>query len=102
MRQKLVLVALLSIIIVIAAASALLGLRPSVKPDTFNYINLPQGFQIDLYADNLDGSSISYPGLNPGPRMMLLKDNVLYVSITNRERLLRSLTETTIKKLMRR
>ncbi len=84
MRQKMVLVALLSIIVVLAAASVLLGLRPSVKLDTFDYINLPQGFQIDIYADNLDGSTVSYPGPNPGPRMMLLKDDILYVSVPNR------------------
>ena len=85
MSKKIILIAVVLVVIAaIAVASTLLGMRPAIKPDTLDYINLPQGFQIDTYADNLDGSDVSYPGPNPGPRMMLLKDDVLYVSIPNR------------------
>lgn len=71
-------------VVIVAAAFILLGLRPSVKSDSLDRINLPQGFRIDVFADDLDGSAISYPGANPGPRMMLLKENALFVSIPNR------------------
>ncbi len=85
MSKKIVWVlVVLLVIAAIAVASTLPGLRSSVKPDTLDYISLPQGFRIDVYADNLDGNAVSYPGPNPGPRMMLLKDNVLYVSVPNR------------------
>ncbi len=85
MSKKIVWVlVVLLVIAAISVASTLLGLRPSVKPDTLDYISLPQGFRIDVYADYLDGSAVSYPGLNPGPRMMLLNDDVLYVSVPNR------------------
>ncbi|MCX9010464.1 MAG: PQQ-dependent sugar dehydrogenase [Candidatus Methanoperedens sp.] len=71
-------------IAVIAAAFIFLGLRPSVKSGSLDNINLPQGFRIDVFAGDLDGSAVSYPGPNPGPRMMLLKDNILFVSVPNR------------------
>ena len=51
-------------------------------------ISLPEGFKIEIFADNLGGSSISTPGPNPGPRMMLFKDNVLYVSVPNQGRVI--------------
>ncbi|MDJ1422609.1 MAG: PQQ-dependent sugar dehydrogenase [Candidatus Methanoperedens sp.] len=84
-RIKLVLVVLF-VIAIIASMYTLLGLRPALKFDSIDEINLPQGFSIEIFAENLGGSPISYPGPNPGPRMMLLKDNVLFVTIPNQGR----------------
>jgi glucose/arabinose dehydrogenase len=81
MNKKIVLMAI-AIFLTIVIAS-ILGIKPAVKSGSLDNINLPQGFKIDVFADTLDGSSLSYPGPNPGPRMMLLKDNVLFVTIPN-------------------
>ncbi len=67
------------VFILLAATLALFGFKPAVKSDSFQYINLPDGFAIDVFAESLDGTPVS----NPGPRMMLLKDNILFVTIPN-------------------
>ncbi len=68
--------------IFLAAALIQSGIKPAVKSDSLGGISLPEGFRIDVFASNLGGSPVSYPGTNPGARMMLLKDNVLFVTIT--------------------
>jgi glucose/arabinose dehydrogenase len=85
MNWKIVLT-LISAAVILIAVVLLFGIKPSVKSDSLDNINLPTGFKISIFADNLGGSPISYPGTNPGPRMMLLQDNVLFVTIPNQGR----------------
>ena len=77
---------LITIIVILVALSTImiqrLGIRPSLDTGTMGDIQLPLGFKIDVYAEDLGGSSLSYPGPNAAPRMMLLKDGILYVSLT--------------------
>jgi glucose/arabinose dehydrogenase len=79
-KNALVVVILFCLIIAFLVLS---GIRPAVKSGSLDEITLPPGFKIDVFADALDGSSISYPGPDPGPRMMLFVDGVLYVTIPN-------------------
>ena len=76
-------IAIFLLIIIALIIGSIPGIKPAVKSGYLNNIKLPQGFKIDVFADALDGSSIAYPGPNPGPRMMLLKDKVLFVTIPN-------------------
>ncbi len=79
---KVPLVALAAIVIVIVGLYVFLGFRPSVKVSSgLDYITLPKGFTINVFADNLGGSGVSTPGPNPGPRMMDVKDGVIFVSL---------------------
>lgn len=84
LNRKVIVLLVLAIMVIAVASAVLFGIRPAVKPDTPDFIRLPPGFKIDVFADNLDGSAVSYPGPNPGPRMMLLMNHTLYVSIPNR------------------
>lgn len=61
-----------------------LGLRPAIIEGDLLDIELPPGFRIEVFADGLGDSLISYPGPAPGPRMMLMKDGMLMVSIPNK------------------
>ncbi|MCL7475889.1 MAG: PQQ-dependent sugar dehydrogenase [ANME-2 cluster archaeon] len=76
----------ISIVVVIIAVSSILfqrfGVRPSIDPGSMDDIQLPPGFTIDVYAQDLGGSSLSFPEPNTAPRMLLLKDGILYVSLT--------------------
>jgi glucose/arabinose dehydrogenase len=81
MNKKILLMALAVLLMLIIAS--ILGIKPAIKSGSQDGINLPRGFRIDVFADTLDGSPVSYPGPNPGPRMMLLKDKVLFVTIPN-------------------
>ena len=60
------------------------GLRPSVSEENLSYIQLPSGCKIEVFADGLGDSLLSYPGPAPGPRMMLIKNGTLMVSIPNK------------------
>ncbi len=82
-KKIILLLALLAVAIILVV---FLGIKPAVKSDTLDKIKLPPGFKIEVFADNLGGSPVSYPGTNPGPRMMLFKDNVLFVTITGQGR----------------
>lgn len=84
MNKKIVWTGVIIFLILIAGSIILLGVRPAVKSGSLDMINLPEGFKIEVFADALEGSSVSYPGVNPGPRMMMLKDNELFVTIPNR------------------
>src|SRR3990172_134112 len=85
MNKKLPLIAIfiVTLIVILIAVISQSGIKPSVKSDTLPDIKLPQGFGIDVFADDMGGSPVSYPGPNPGPRMMLLKDGVLFVTVPN-------------------
>lgn len=78
MSNKIVWAVVAVVIVTIAAAFIFFDMRPTVKPDSQGEINLPEGFKIDIFAD-LTGTA----GKDPGPRMMLIKNNVLYVTLTN-------------------
>jgi glucose/arabinose dehydrogenase len=86
MDRKIVWILLVLIAVAAGVIISQSGIKPSVKSESLAEINLPQGFGIEVFADNLVGSPVSYPGANPGPRMMLLHDNVLFVTIPNQGR----------------
>ena len=64
-----------------------MGIRPSINSTSLDVIDLPSGFEIEIYADDLGSSLLSYPGPNAAPRMMILKDDVLFVSLTRQGRI---------------
>ena len=74
------------LLIAIAAFQTLTFIKPAIIPSidstSLDAINLPPGFNIDIFADDLGSSLVSYPGPNAAPRMMMLKDDILFVSLT--------------------
>ncbi len=60
-----------------------LGFRTSIKDgESLDFVDLPNNFKIEEYYTGLSDNSLSPPGPNRGPRLMLLKDGVLYVTIS--------------------
>lgn len=58
---------------------------PVTSKDSTGYgLNLPEGFSISLFAENLGKGLLAYPGPNPGPRFMAVHENVLFVTIPNK------------------
>ncbi|MEM3086617.1 MAG: PQQ-dependent sugar dehydrogenase [Halobacteria archaeon] len=87
LRKFLALVALGALATLIIAGYLIAGIRVSVRPDAaLSEIDLPRGFRISIFADNLGGAALSTPGPNPGPRLMLLKEGVLYVTVPSQGR----------------
>ena len=70
---------------IVALAYFLVGIRPPIQSD-LDRIALPPGFAIEIFADELVKSSVSYPGPNTGPRMMEFHNGVLYTSIMSQGR----------------
>ena len=72
---------LIILIIIIIFYSNLLK-TDKIDKNKINNINLPENFEINIFAD-LDVSSKAYPGPNVGPRFMEFdKDNVLFLSVS--------------------
>jgi glucose/arabinose dehydrogenase len=92
MRKSIIIsAALVAVFIVLAAVLFLSFIQPAIKPSvrtnvSLSEITLPQGFVIEVFADDLGESSISTPGPNPGARFMMIKDGTLFVTITNEGR----------------
>lgn len=86
MSKKIAWILVALLVIVLAAVLLQSGIKPAVKSASLDKLSLPEGFGIDVFAGSLGGSQISYPGTNPGARMMLLKDDVLFVTITGEGR----------------
>jgi len=61
--------------------------RPIIPSESLKEINLPSGFVITVFAD-LGSGELSIPGPNPGPRMMLVKEEVLFVSVPNQGKII--------------
>ena len=59
-------------------------IKPSVHSDSLDFINLPQGFNIEVFADDLRSSRVSTPGPNNGPRLMSVKDDIVFVAIPSK------------------
>ncbi|WP_340820508.1 PQQ-dependent sugar dehydrogenase [Methanolobus sp. WCC4] len=72
------------IVLLVVFSANYLGLRPTVAGPDVEGIDLPPGFVIDVYADDLGSTLLSFGGPSPGPRMMMIKDGLLFVSIPNK------------------
>jgi len=70
----------IAVLVLVFIAVSFLGIRPRT-PSSLQDIRLPDGFVIEVFADNLGASPAAYPGPNTGPRMMEFIDGVLFVSI---------------------
>ncbi len=74
--------AVVIVLLLIAVAYRGLGVRPSIRDeDSLSHIKLPDGFRITAFTTGLGGSTLSRPGTNPGPRMLLQKGDVVYVTL---------------------
>ncbi len=90
MQRKTVLIGVAAITVGVLVFTAYygFGVRPSpADPANLSFVELPPGFQIDTYVDDLGGSSAAYPGPNPGPRLLATHDNTVFVSIPNQGRI---------------
>lgn len=92
MRKSFV-VAIVLVLVGVALAAFVVSefIQPAIKPSvrtnaSLSEITLPEGFNIEVFADDLGESSFSTPGPNPGARFMMMKDGVLFVTITNQDR----------------
>jgi len=74
------LVIIIIILIVIVLNYDLLGLE-KINEEKIDYINLPENFQINVFAD-MDTSSRTYPGPNAGPRFIEFNNDILFVSVS--------------------
>ncbi len=88
MRSKTVLISVFSALVLLSVAAFYsyysLGVRPSIRDGSApDYITLPEGFGIEVFADTLGESSLSTPGPNTGPRLMEIKDDIIFVSLTS-------------------
>lgn len=72
------------IVLLVLFSANYLGVRPTVTGSGVEGIDLPSGFVIDVYADDLGSTLLSFGGPSPGPRMMMIKDGLLFVSIPNK------------------
>lgn len=69
---------------VVVCSSALLYLyikNRNGNNEILRSVRLPPRFKIDIFASNLEGSIIPYPGPNQGPRLMEFYNEVLFVSV---------------------
>ena len=81
-RRLLIVVIVVTVLLLFLALAKTAGIKPAVKnEESLSNIKLPEGFKISLFATGLGGSSISRPGTNPGPRMMLLNGDTLFVTL---------------------
>lgn len=88
MNTRYVLVSLVMISgLLLVAAYQFAGIRPaSPGDDTLSFVDLPEGFDITVYADGFGNAQVSAPGPAPGPRFMAFRNGTLYVSIPSQDR----------------
>ncbi len=79
-----IIVVIIFIAVFILFMANYLGVRPTVQTSGVEGIELPPGFVIDVYAEDLGSTLLSFGGPSPGPRMMMIKDGMLFVSIPNK------------------
>ena len=65
--------------------------EPSVKPQTdseLSFLNLPDGFVIQIFASKLAPSLLSKPGPGVGPRLMTVVGEAVYVAVPGEGKIL--------------
>ncbi|MBI2148531.1 PQQ-dependent sugar dehydrogenase [Candidatus Woesearchaeota archaeon] len=85
LKKILVLIILIAVVWYVADKFTI---RPSIKEKSLDFIELPKGFYIEVFADNIGGSKLSTPGPNPGPRMMGFKNDTVYVAVPSQGEIL--------------
>ncbi|HEY4499795.1 MAG TPA: PQQ-dependent sugar dehydrogenase [Candidatus Paceibacterota bacterium] len=60
------------------------NVRITTQQKDLEFIQLPEGFQIEVFADDLGGSRLSSPGPNPGPRLMELRNDTVFVALPSK------------------
>ena len=58
-------------------------IRPAVRQAGLEFVELPPGFKIEVFAENLSPSSFSTPGPQGGPRLMEFKNDTVFVAVPN-------------------
>lgn len=82
LETQIILIIAVALFLIIAIAF-LPGYKPGAKPQRgLEYVELPKGFNIEMFAKDLGSSTTSGAGPGPGPRMMLIKDGVLFATLT--------------------
>ncbi len=71
----------LVLILVFGILAYSFGVRIGFSSNNLDFVKLPKNFKIEVFVDKLGGSFISIPGPNPGPRMLALKDDTVFVSV---------------------
>jgi glucose/arabinose dehydrogenase len=85
-KRGLIVIIILALITSVLITSTLFYFYSSLtvrvkQPFSIDYITLQPGYNIEIFADDLGGSSVSLPGPNKGVRMLEHKDGVFYASL---------------------
>ncbi|MBI2033570.1 MAG: PQQ-dependent sugar dehydrogenase [Candidatus Liptonbacteria bacterium] len=59
------------------------GIRPVVREAGLEFLTLPPGFNIEVFAEDLSPSFFSTPGPQGGPRLMEFKNDTVFVAVPN-------------------
>lgn len=80
-KSFIILLILIGIILIVINTANKFTIKPVVNEDNLNFINLPEGFKIETFYDNLGNSKFSLPGPNNGVRMMLFNKDTVFASV---------------------
>ena len=77
-------IAILALIIGIFYVVDMYTIRLSPKTSSLDFVKLPDGFKIEIFADGMGGQAVSTPGPNNGPRLMefVPEKNTVYVTVS--------------------
>src|SRR3989338_8777650 len=78
---KVVLVVAVLVFVLVVVAEKL-TLKPALHTRGLDFVRMPRGFKIETFADNLGGSLVSTPGPNNGARLLALKDDTVFVTVS--------------------
>ncbi len=79
-------IVLIFLFIAIIAAVNFFSIRPRETQENAT-ITLQPGFEISTFAGNVGESEIIYPGSNTGPRMLNVRNGILYASVPSQDRI---------------
>jgi len=81
MKKKWYALVVVIILIIIIYLISFFTIKPATQPDSLDFIQLPDGYNIEIFADDLGGESISKPGPQKGVRMLAYQDGIFYATI---------------------
>jgi len=80
-KSFIIILILIAIVLIIINTANKYTIKPVVDEDDLDFINLPEGFKIETFYDNLRNSKFSLPGPNNGVRMMLFHEDTVFVAV---------------------
>jgi len=80
-KRYILIILILAILLLVSYTLDKYTIKPVINENNPDFINVPQGFKVEIFYDHLGDSKISFPGPSSGVRMMLFNQDTVFAAV---------------------